>query len=78
MGGHSVMVTDKTTAIYMALILNVAVILTVALASHLITVRSMSGELERWHSLGNSLTEMTAECVSLLGELPRIFGSYPR
>ena len=45
-----------------------AVVLAVALASHLVTVRSMSGELERWSSLGNSLTEMAGECVSLLPE----------
>jgi len=60
------MVTDKATAVYAVLILNVAVILTVALASHLFTVRSLSSELERWHSLGNSLTETTEQCISLL------------
>ena len=60
------MVTNKATTIYVVLILNVAVILAVALVSHLVTVRSMSVELERWHSLGNSLTDMTEECESLL------------
>ena len=68
MGGHSVVVIDKATAVYAALIINVAVILVVALVSHLVTVRSMSGEIERWHSLGLSLTEMTEQCVSLLPE----------
>tara|TARA_R110000824_G_scaffold8917_4_gene40489 strand:+ start:245 stop:514 length:270 start_codon:yes stop_codon:yes gene_type:complete len=34
--------------------------------SHVLTVRSMHGEMERWRELGHSLTTTTEDCMALL------------
>ena len=35
-------------------------------ASHMLTVRSMRGEMERWGELGHALVTTTEDCVALL------------
>jgi hypothetical protein len=60
--GADMTIWNKVITTYMALILGG----TLVLASHLLTMRSMSGELERWRSLGYTLTQTAEHCVALL------------
>jgi hypothetical protein len=53
---------NKFIATYMALILGG----TLVLASHLLTMRSVSDDIERWRSLGYTLTQTAEQCVALL------------
>ena len=53
---------NKFIATYIALILGGALVL----ASHLLTMRSMSDDIERWRSLGSTLTQTAEQCVALL------------
>ena len=53
---------NKVIAAYMALILGG----TLVLASHLLTIRSVSDDIERWRSLGHTLTQTAEQCVALL------------
>ena len=53
---------NKVIAAYMALILGG----TLVLASHLLTMRSGSDDIERWRSLGHTLTQTAEQCVALL------------
>ena len=53
---------NKVIATYIALILGG----TLVLASHLLTMRSVSDDLERWRSLGYTLTQTAEQCVALL------------
>ena len=53
---------NKVIATYIALILGGALVL----ASHLLTMRSVSDDIERWRSLGSTLTQTTEQCVALL------------
>ena len=53
---------NKFIATYIALILGGALVL----ASHLLTMRSVSDDIERWRSLGSTLTQTTEQCVALL------------
>jgi hypothetical protein len=36
------------------------------LATHLLTMRNVSAELERWSALGHSLTETAQGCIAML------------
>ena len=53
---------NKIIAIHTTLIFGGVLVL----ASHLLTMRSVSDELERWRSLGQSLTTTAEQCVALL------------
>ena len=53
---------NKVIATYVALILGG----TLVLASHVLTMRSVSDDLERWRSLGYTLTQTAEQCVALL------------
>jgi hypothetical protein len=52
----------RIVAVYVALLLGGVLIL----ATHLLTMRSVSNELEGWRSLGYTLTETAEQCVALL------------
>jgi hypothetical protein len=53
---------NKVIVTYMALILGG----TLVLASHLLTMRNVSDDIERWRSLGSTLTATAEQCVALL------------
>jgi hypothetical protein len=53
---------NKFIATYITLILGGALVL----ASHLLTMRSVSDDIERWRSLGYTLTQTAEQCVALL------------
>ena len=53
---------NKVIAVCMALFCGGVLVLT----SHVLTVRSMHDEMERWSTLGHALTATAESCVALL------------